>query len=82
MDGRFIEHMVAAADGLASLYCGVAEDAMMLELSDVCYDLEAGLAEKFGADVAALIVKAFATAVIRRRREIEAGGSMPPPVLN
>jgi len=37
-------HCITAAAGLALLYCGVPEDAMMLALR-LCYDLEAGLAE-------------------------------------
>lgn len=83
MSDQFIEDMVAAAAGLASLYVGAPENEMMAALFDICADFEIGLAEKFGPDIALQIAQAFATAVICHRRNLEeAGGAATPPVLN
>jgi hypothetical protein len=71
----------AAADGLALFYVGVPEDAMILELYALEAELENGL-QPLGAGPAAELAETFCAVVIRRRREIEAGGSMPPAVLN
>jgi hypothetical protein len=83
MTDEFIEDCVAAAGSLASFYVGVSENEMLQSLYDVRADFEAGLAEKFGPDVAAMIVGAFAVGVLRRRQELEAGGGASSPrVLN
>jgi hypothetical protein len=82
MTDEWINDMVQTAGSVAAFYAGVSEDEMMAAVFDICADLEAGLAEKFGPDVALKIAQAFSTAVLRRRRELEAGGATPPRVLN
>ena len=70
----------AVAAGLASFYVGVEEGEMLRSLYEICAEFETELAEKFGPDAAAMIVQAFAAAVIRHREEIEAQGGEPPSV--
>jgi hypothetical protein len=82
MTDEFIDDMVQAADGFASLYAGTSEDEMRAALFDVCVKFELELAEKFGPDVALKIALAFSTAVLRRRRELEAAGDATPRVVN
>ena len=81
MSDQFIEDCLTAAASLGLFYIGVPDEEMIAAL----YDIEANLEDRlqpFGADVAALISEAFCATVIRRRRELEAGGEMPPVVLN
>lgn len=77
LSDEFIDDMVAAADGFASLYAGTSEDEMRAALFDVCAKFEIELAEKFGRGAALQIAQAFWKAVVRRRRELEAAGETP-----
>jgi 7-keto-8-aminopelargonate synthetase-like enzyme len=79
---EFVERCVAAAADLALFFVGAPENEMLVSLHEVRANLEAELAEAFGAEVAALMAQAFVAAVVGRRREIEAAGETPPPVLN
>jgi hypothetical protein len=80
--------MIASAANLAQFYVGTPEDEMIDTLYAVEADVENGLRSLLGADVAALVAETFCATVIRHRRELEAlrqleaGGSMSPPVLN
>jgi hypothetical protein len=78
---EFIDATVAEAAGLAQFYVGVPEEEMIGALYGLEAELEDGL-QRFGAEVAALIAETFCATVIRRRRELEAGGATPPQVLN
>ena len=71
---RDIDDCVAAAADVALLFVGTPEDVMLGALYQMRADLEAGLSEAFGADVAAMIAQSFVATVIRHRREIEAAG--------
>jgi hypothetical protein len=50
---------------------------MMLQLEQVRSNLEVGLAEAFSPAVAKVMAQGFVTAVVGRRREIEAA-ALPP----
>jgi hypothetical protein len=63
----------AAAD-LALFFVGAPENEMLLSLHQVRTNLEADLAEPFGAEAATLVAQAFVATVVRHRREIEAAG--------
>ena len=74
---EFVQRCVAAAADLALFFVGAPEEKMLASLHQTRINLEADLAETFGADVAAAIAEAFVAAVIGHRREIEAAGAMP-----
>jgi hypothetical protein len=84
MTAEFIDDMVAAAGNAAMFYVGLPDVQWQAALVEACVNLEAGLAEKFGRDVAVQIAEAFCDAVFFRRRELEleAAGDQPSPVLN
>jgi hypothetical protein len=71
----------AAADGLALFYVGTPENEMVLALYDLEAELENGL-QPLGTGPAAVIAETFCATVIRRRRELEAGGGEAPRVVN
>jgi hypothetical protein len=71
---EFIDRCVSAAADLALFYAGTPDEAMMVSLHQVRSNVEAGLAEPFGPDVAAQMAEAFVAAVIGRKREIDAAG--------
>jgi len=77
MKQEFIDRCVAWAADLALFFAGVPENKMMVELCQVRANLEIGLAETFGPDVAAAIAEAFVAAVAGHRREIDAAGTVP-----
>jgi 7-keto-8-aminopelargonate synthetase-like enzyme len=77
---EFAERCAAAAADLALYFVGAPDEQMLASLHQTRTNLEADLAETFGADVAAAIAQAFCAAVIGHRREIEAAGA--PMVLN
>jgi 7-keto-8-aminopelargonate synthetase-like enzyme len=79
---EFIDRCVAAAADLALYFVGAPDEQMLAFLHQTRTNLEAELAETFGADGAALMAQAFVAAVIGHKRELEAGGAMPPVVLN
>jgi hypothetical protein len=67
---KFLESLVSSAADLAIFFVGVGEPDMMIRLYEVRTNLEIGLANPFGPDVAAAIAEAFVAAVISRRREL------------
>jgi 7-keto-8-aminopelargonate synthetase-like enzyme len=78
----FVERCAAAAADLGLFFVGAAESDMMAALHQVRSNLEAELAESFGADVAALMAQAFVAAVVGRRREIEHATPVGGPRLH
>jgi hypothetical protein len=84
LSDEFIEDMVSTAGAVALFFVGVPDAQWQAALSNACANLEARLAQKFGADVAVQIAEAFCDAVFLRRRELEleAAGETPSPVLN
>ena len=84
MSDAFIDEMVSTAGNVALFFVGVPDAEWQAALSETCANLEARLAEKFGADVAVQIAEAFCDAVFFRRRELEleAAGETTPVVLN
>jgi hypothetical protein len=79
---EFAERCAAAAADMALFFCGASEEQMLASLHQTRINLEANLAETFGAEVATAIAAAFVATVIRHRREIETAGATPPVVLN
>jgi hypothetical protein len=69
------------AASLASFYVGTPDDQMLIALYRVRSNLEAGLSEAFGAEVATAIAQAFVATVIRHRAELETAAETPR-VLN
>jgi hypothetical protein len=82
MTDEFIEDMVSTAGNVALFFVGVPDAEWQAALADACANLEARLAEQLGHDVAVQIAEAFCDAVFFRRRELEAAGEMPSPVVN
>ena len=70
---EFIERCVASASDLSLLFVGESEERMLAALSETKENLKMGLAEYFGAEVAALVAEAFVTAVVRQKAELESG---------
>jgi 7-keto-8-aminopelargonate synthetase-like enzyme len=79
---EFIDRCVAAAADLALYFVGAPDEQMLASLHQTRTNLEADLAEAFGAEVAALIAETFCATVIWHRRELEAGGGSTPRVMN
>jgi len=67
---EFAERCAAAAAELALFFVGVSHPEMMQSLVTMQANLQAGLAQTFGADVGTQIAAAFVATVVRRRREI------------
>jgi hypothetical protein len=55
---------------------------MLLKLNNVRANVEIGLSETFGPDVAAAMAQTFVKAVVGRRREIDGASSTRSLVLN
>jgi hypothetical protein len=79
---EFAERCTAAAADMALFFVGAPEEKMLASLHQTRINLEADLAETFGADVAAAIAEAFVATVVRHRREIEAAGGATPVLIN
>ena len=64
------------ANGYAIWFSGMPDAEVLPFLDMQRQHMVAELAEKHGADVAAQIAELFVEAVIKSRREIEAGGTV------
>jgi hypothetical protein len=82
MTDELIADLVAAASNMGQFFVGVPDEEMVAVLYGIEAQVEDGLRPELGADVASLVAESFVVTIIRRRREIEAGGAMPPVVLN
>jgi hypothetical protein len=74
---EFIDNCVAAAAGYALWFAGVPDYEVMRSLDGVRAHMQAQLAATYPDDAAALIAQAFVSAVLGRRREIGAAGTIP-----
>jgi hypothetical protein len=74
---QFTERAVAAVADLGLFYAGTSSDHMMNQLRKVQSNLESGLADAFGPDVAGDIAAAFVIAVKSRKLEIESACIIP-----
>ena len=77
MNQEFIDRCVAAAAGLALFFVGAPEDEMLLSLHDVRSNLEAGLSETFGPDVAAAVAQASHTSADDYRTALDYLSELP-----
>jgi hypothetical protein len=78
---RDVEECRIAADRLALFFAGMPETEVASAMPRLQAHMQAGITERFGADLAAIIAQDLVAAVVARLREIEAAGA-PPPVLN
>jgi hypothetical protein len=78
---RLIESLAAAAQNLSLLYANTPDDRARAHLEGFCADLEAILVESLGAENAAVVARAFVSAVMGRKHELElAAGANAPTV--
>ena len=73
MTDKFISDTLTLAAGYAAWFSGVPDTEVMPRLDEARANMAAELSEKFGADVATQIAQAFVEAVIKCKRELEAG---------
>jgi hypothetical protein len=79
---RDIDECLTAAADLALFFAGVPEAEVQDAMPRLRAHMEAGITERFGADLAALIAAELVKAVLRCRREIEAARGPMSPVVN
>jgi hypothetical protein len=83
LEGRaFVNRLRDEAANLALFFVGEPEEKMLAALEHTRCNLQTEITPILGAERAAVIATGFVRAVVGCRREIEAAGEMPPPVLN
>jgi hypothetical protein len=75
---KFVIRLRDEATELALFFVGEPRERMLAALEQTRRNLQAEIATILGAEMAAVIAKAFVGAVIDQRRELEASGEMPP----
>ena len=73
MTDEFIEDTLAMAAGYAFWFAGMPDAEVTPRLDMARAHMTAELAERFGPDAATQIAQAFVDAVIKCKRELEAG---------
>jgi hypothetical protein len=77
LDAVDIDHCLAIADNLARHFASTPEKDLMLALPDLQAGVAADVVDLLGAEAAAIFSQGFVATILRRRREIEGGGSAP-----
>jgi hypothetical protein len=72
---EFTQRSVTAAADLGLFFAGMPDQIMAAALQGIRANLEANLADEFGADAAESFAKEFVKAVTGHRKEIDGAGS-------
>jgi hypothetical protein len=77
-----VEECLIAAANLALFFTGMPDEEVLDAMPRLRSHMEAGISERFGADLAGLIAAELVKAVLRCRHEIEAARGPMSPAVN